>query len=485
MRQDYAITLDNFFPTAGTVSLRGGATSWATKAATVFKTMLAWKGPTSEKLFAIADTGIFDVTLAGAIGSAVQARTNGYCVGVNFNTTGGSFLVIVNGVDDLVYTNGTTWTSVATFVIGAGPATIATNLLSNVNTYKRALYFIKKDSMSFFYLPIDQITGAVAEFPLGALFNKGGKLVAMSNWTIDGGVGQEDYTVFITSQGQCAVYLGTDPSSATTWALRGIYNLSPPLGRKCFCGFGGDLLVLTTRGVFSMTKILREGKVNDAGAVSAAIGPSFTSATLLTADSEGWEIQEFPTQSALVVNVPTGTYTSCQQFVMNTETGAWCRFLGWDAYGFCFFQKNYYGAMASKVGKFFVNASTDFAVSITAEVKSAFNYYSPRSRIKSWRMLRPNIAVSGNIALNIGLDTDFSTDANFGAPEFNSSGSSPWDTSLWDSAVWSSEITIRNNWITVAAADSYCAATRLRIIARDATVDWSVTDTLYEQGSLI
>ena len=485
MRPDYALVLDNWFPKSGAIGLRGGALSWATRSATTFKSVAAWRGATGEKLFGIANNGIFDISAGGAIGAAVQSRTNGYSMSVNFNTTGGSFLVIVNGTDDLVYTNGTTWTSLATFTIGAGPSTIATNLLWNVNTYKRALYFIKKDSMSFFYLPIDQITGAVQEFPLGALFSKGGKLVAMGNWTIDGGVGQEDYSVFITSEGQCAVYLGTDPSSATTWALKGVYNVAPPMGRKCFCTLGGDLLVLTARGVFSLTKILREGKADESGAISAAIGEAFTEISNLTSQFEGWEILEYPSESALIVNIPLGDYTSAQQFVMNTETFAWCRFLGWSTFGYCFYKKEFYGALTDKVGKFFVKSSTDFGASITANVKTAFNYYSPRSRIKSWRMLRPNLTIGGVVAVNMALDTDFGDTANFGAAVFSQLATSRWDVSAWDTAQWSAESGVRSEWLTVAADDSYCAATRLRVISREATVEWSATDTMYEIGSTL
>lgn len=485
MRAEYAITLDNWIPTAGDVSIRGGASSWATVSTATAKSVVAWKGASSEKLFAITDAGIYDCTATGPVGALVQARTNGYACSVNFNTTGGSFLVIVNGIDDLVYTNGTTWTSVATFTIGAGPATIATNLLWNINTYKRALYFINKNAMSFFYLPIDQITGAVAEFPLGGLFNKGGNLVAMGNWTIDGGTGQEDYSVFITSQGQAAVYLGTDPSSASTWVLKGIFNLAPPLGRKCFCTFGGDLLVATTRGLFSLTKVLREGRLDESGALSGTIGEAFTTLTTASYNYEGWEVIEYPKENLLIVNVPLSEYGTSYQYVMNTQTYAWARLKGWDCYSFCYFQGSLFGGFVEKVGKLFQTGQTDFGASITAEAKTAFNYFSPRSRIKSWKMVRPNLTVSGVVAINLALDTDFGTDATFGGAVFNSAPVSRWDTSQWDSAQWSSEPTPRVEWSTVAAADSYCSAMRLRVISREATVDWSATDTLYEAGSLV
>lgn len=484
MRQDYAITLDNWLPDTGTVAVRPGASNWETGFASRVKTVMSWNGAASSKLFGVTDSGIFDATAGGAVGATVQARTNGYLCHINYTTTGGSYLVTVNGTDDLAYTNGTTWTTIANFSISGG-GTINTNLIWNINSFKRSIYFIKKESMSFFYLPIDSITGTVSEFPLGALFNKGGKLMAMGTWTVDGATGQEDYSVFITSKGQAAVYLGTDPSSATTWVLKGIFNIAPPLGRKCFCQFGGDLLVLTVRGLFSLTNILKAAKMSDQGALSAVIGEAFVASATALPDAEGWEVVEFPQYNVLICNVPTdSTNHTSVQYVMNTQTNAWCRFTGWDVSGFCFYNALLYGGRATAIGKYF-QATTDFGSAVTCNAKVAFNYYTPRSRVKDWKALRANLIIGGVCAVNLALDTDFSTDATYGAAVFNNSATSRWDTGVWDTSLWSAEPTPRIEWVTVAANASYCSAVRLRVIAYDCTVEWSATDIVYEIGALI
>ena len=277
----YATVLDNWLPSTGTVAIRPGASDWMTGfASNPVKTLLPWRGAASQKLFAATDAGIFDISAGGVSGAAVQARTEGYCSYVNFTTTGQSYLVVVNGADDLVYTNGTTWTSLASFAITGG-GTLPTNQIFNINSFKRSLYFLKENSMSFFYLPIDSITGTVSEFPLGGLFNKGGHLVAMGTWTIDGGFGADDYSVFITSEGQAAVYKGTDPSSSITWALNGIYDLAPPVGVKCFTRMGGDLLVLTSRGIFSMSRVLKDTMLVSSSALSDIIGEAFSQAYIV------------------------------------------------------------------------------------------------------------------------------------------------------------------------------------------------------------
>lgn len=480
----YALTLDNWFPTTGTVDLRPGAIDWATGAASAIKTVMPWRGQASEKLFAVTNAGIYDVTTAGTIGASAQARTNGYCSYINFNTTGQAYLVVVNGADDLVYTNGSTWTSLASFSINGG-GTLNTNTISSINSFKRSLFFIEKNSMNFYYLPIDQITGMVSKFPLGALFSRGGRLVAMGTWTLDAGLGPEDYSVFITNLGQAAVYAGTDPSDSTKWALKGIYDLAPPLGVKCFCKFGGDLLVLTRRGLFSLQRIMKEGRFDSSASLSDVIGEAFSTAAAIAPDTEGWEVLEYPDQNALICNIPSGTPGVFEQYIMNTKTNAWCRFRGWNAYSFVCFGTSLFAAVAGgKVGKVWYPGN-DFGSSILAECRTAFNYYSPRSKLKSWKLLRFLMAVGGTRAVNVGLDTDYSFDDTYGAAIQTYGPLQRWDTALWDTATWGAVPAVSNEWLTIEAKESYCAAIRLRVIALDATISWSATDIVYEVGALL
>lgn len=485
MPKTCAVLLDNWLPDTGTVDLRPGALEYATGFAPTeaVKTLCPWRGTASQKLFASTDEGFYDITTSGAVGAVVQARTNGYCSYVNFNTTGQAYLVTVNGTDDMAYTNGTTWTTLASFSITDG-GTLLTNTIPFINNFKRSLFFLKTASMSFFYLPIDSITGTVSEFPLGALFSRGGYLMAMGTWTIDGGTGVDDYCVFISSEGQAVVYRGTDPSTSATWSLTGIFDLSAPLGRKCFCRYGGDLLVLTRRGVFSMSRILKDTMMTPNAALSDIVGEAFQAAAAAAGDLEGWEMVEYPEKSLLVCNIPLLSYSGSHQYVMNTKTGAWCRFTGWDGFTFAFFGNIMYMGFVGKVGKVFIPGN-DFDASITALAQSAFSYHSPRGRLKHWSLVRANLTLGGKTAVNVALKSDFQESVDYGTAVFNNAFLSRWDSSQWDIAGWSSEPVGVNEWVTVAVPDSYASAVCLRVIARDATVIWSATDQIYEVGALV
>ena len=484
MDSQYAVVLDNWLPDTGTVDLRPGCSDHVTGfGANAIKTVMSWKGTASQKLFAATDAGIYDVTTVGAVGAAAIVRTEGYTCYTNFNTTGQSYLVTVNGSDDLAYTEGTTWSTIVNFPINGG-GTLLTNTIANISAFKRSLYFLKTASMSFFYLPIDSINGTVSEFPLGALFSRGGYLMAAGTWTVDGGFGPDDYSVFVTSEGQAAVYRGTDPSSAQNWALTGVYDITAPMGRKCLCRYGGDLLILTRRGVFSMSRILKDTMMDPNSALSDVIGEAFSEAAAISGAYEGWEMIEYPELNLLVCNIPQLEYQNTHQYVMNVKTGAWCRFKGWDGFSMSYFGNVMYMGFYGKVGKVFIPGN-DFDSSITAIAQAAFNYHSPRGRLKHWLLVRANLTIGGRTAVNIALKSDFMENVDYGTAVFNTTFLSRWDTSQWDLSGWSSEPQGSNEWVTVAVPDSYASAVCLRVIARDATVVWSATDQIYEVGALL
>jgi hypothetical protein len=484
MNRGYALYMENWWPTAKTVQIRKGAMDHATGLGTTpIKTMLSWNGVSSSKLFAVTDSGLYDATTAGAIGAVSQALTNGRVESVNFRTTGGSYLVCVNGTDDLVYYNGAAWASVANFVIGAGPATLLTKDIVNIHSFKRGLYFLKKDSLSFFYLPIDQILGTVSEFPLGAVFDKGGHLVAQGTWTVDGGKGVDDYTAFVTSEGQLALYQGTDPGSSTTWALVGVFDVARPVGNRCFCKFGGDLLYMSYLGCVGLSKFLQSTKIDMKPSITDTIAEAFTDAASNYGGLYGWEFVVSPNENILLVNIPTSEYSVSVQYVMNTNTGAWCKFTGWNVFSWVLFDNTLYGGMAGKVGKFWQDGG-DFGSLIQCYVKQAPIYLSPRARMKQVRLLQPILKIGGRVAVDAAIDSDFEENDNYGQAVFTTVANSRFDSALFDSAVWGQIAQTTINWITVGDEMGYAKALRLRVLASDATVEWSATNVLYESGAL-
>lgn len=481
----YALKLENWFPETADVVLRPGAQNHVTGFPNAVRALMSYSsaaGGTANKLFAATDVGIYDVSLAGTVGASVQARTSGACLHTNFRTSGASYLVVVNGVDNLVHYDGTTWTSVATFNLPGG-GTLNSNELSHVNVFARRLFFIRRNTLDFCYLNIDSIGGVIRIFPLGGVFNRGGRLVAMATWTLDSGDGADDFAVFITSEGQLAVYAGIAPNDANSWRKVGVYDIAPPLGSKCFLKYGGDLLYLSKGGVMPLSAILRADRVDFTAAISDTIRNSFVKAGAAYATNFGWDIQHILTKNLLLVNVPVVNGGQAEQYVMNTTTRAWAKVTGWDA--LCFERHNdrLYMGMSTKVAEAWIGSS-DFGENITSIARGAFDYLGNRAQLKQWKLLRPIIKTAGSVSVDVALDVDFESSDAFGPTVFTPSGGATWNASLWNQAQWGGIPAPRLEWVTVAAQPGFCGAVRLRVTTKDATVRWSATDFAFERGNL-
>lgn len=477
-----AIILENWFPRAASIDMRPGAADWKTGFAAQPLSLFGWNGPASNKLFAATSTGIFDVTATGAVGASVSTLTNGYLRYVNFQVAGGNYLVTVNGVDKLKLYNGTTWQDID----GASTPAItglATTSLANVAVACSRLWFVQKDSSSAWYLPVAAVGGALTEFPLGRVFPRGGYLVAIGNWTVDGGNGSDDYTIFMSSEGEIAVYKGTDPASATTFAKVGTYYIGEPVGKNCFCKYGGDVLILCQNGLFPLSKAVQSATINKAAALTAKIDTAFTEAVSLYGQNPGWQAVAYPQASFVLVNVPvTAGYT--EQYVMNSITGAWCKFTGWYATAWEIFNEELYFASSLKVAKAWSGVS-DFGSTIRAKAQQAYSYFNLRGRQKHFKLLRPVVATDGSFNLQIGLDVDFAVSYFDSISPVAGAQSSLWDSAIWDQSVWGADYVMRKEWLTVFAKECYAAALRLQVASATVNIKWSATDFVYETGGVL
>lgn len=483
MPQKDALVLENWFPRATDVMLRKGAENFATDLPAEVQTLMPYASPTAEKLFAVSGTGIYDVSVAGAVGAAVSTVSSARMQYTAFNTLGGSYLLAVNGTDDLKLYDGTTWTDIDS---GSTPAItgLATSSISHINIFKRRLWFVEKDSMSAWYMPVNQIGGAAVEFPLGQLFKRGGKLLAMATWTIDGGEGVDDHAVFLTSEGEIAVYKGTDPASVATWALVGIYYIGAPLGDRCFIKYGGDVLVLTHAGLFPLTKIFLAEGLTSKHSLADKISKAYLDAAALYENNIGWDCVAYNQEGMLLINVPVVNNGRSDQFVQNTVTGAWCKFTGWNAYSMVVWKGVLYFGTTQKVAKAWTGVG-DFGNNITGKARPAFNYFGARGQSKHFKLIRPLIRVDGEINLDLGIDVDFEESTSYSTLAIGPQINDKWDSALWDSGKWGADFAIRREWRSVNAKEGYAAALRLRVATNAVRVAWSATDFVYQKGGVL
>lgn len=486
MKAGFASVLSNWWPSGVRVQTRAGAANHVTGFSDTVKTLCVREGVVgSPAIFAITDAGVYAATSAGAVGASLAARTEGWCRYAQFRNSAGTYLVIVNGTDDLLHYNGSAWTTVASFTVGAGSGggTKNTNLLTAVEVHQRRLWFIEEDTADAWYQQTDLLTGDLNLFRIGAQFSKGGYLIALATWSLDSGVGPEDLLAFISSKGQVAVYAGLDPSDTAAWSLRGVFTLAEPLGRRCVAKVGGDCLIATTAGIFSLSATLRGGDQASSPPFTDLIGPTFNAAAADYGSIAGWQLQLFPRENMLLVNAPTALEASANQFAVNLLTGAWTTFTGWDA--LCWEQLGnflYFGG-TNKVVKAWTGAD-DFGSPITAKARLAYSTFGLPGLEKLWTQTQPNLTFNGTVALGVGMDVDFKGEVAYSNAGSASTSEELFGTAVWDTAQWAGYEVGSRDWVGLTAWPGVYGAFRLRTISSGGRVAWSSTRFLLESGSI-
>jgi hypothetical protein len=385
----------------------------------------------------------------------------------------------VNGVDSPRLYNGTTWTAI-TGVSSPAITGVTTTNLSNVTLFKNRVWFIEKNTLKAWYLPTSSAGGAAAVLDLSSVAKLGGVLVDLDTWTIDAGYGVDDNLVFVTSEGEVIVYRGTDPSSAATWALAGIWKLGAPIGNRCLLKYAGDLLLLTYDGLMPLAQSLQSSRLDPRVALSNKIQGAITAATVNYGSSFGWQIVYSPKNSAVWVNVPVATGQQ-EQYVMNTITTSWCKFKGWSAFCWEIFNENPYFGGAGFVGKAWDDGYTDGSSNITGNCLQAFNYFGSRGVKKYFTRARPSLFTNGQPQVQLGMNIDFDTMDTSSALSYSGSAFGAWGVGLWDSALWGSDLQITNSWQGITGI-GYCGALQLKSASSGLQIEWAATDVVFQTG---
>lgn len=448
--------LDNWVPRPGWVELRAGFEPWSWVGINnAVETLMVRRAPEGQRMFAASSSGIFEVTNLGQNTQVVSGLTSARWQYVNFAPSGGTAVIqLVNGIDTLRQFDGTSWTAPS---ITGLPNGLNTTDIVNIFAQKRRLWYILGNgsggrSTMVAFMPVDAITGPIAGFlDLGALWTKGGYLVAMNSWTIDGGSGTQDYAVFISSRGQVALYAGTDPANASAWSLVGIFDLSPPISDRCMTRIGSDVAVITQEGIIPLSQALPfDPSADRSVAITARIQNAMMQYSQLAMSNFGWQVIAFPAQQLGIVNVPLTVNSQQIQLVMNALTGAWCRFTGWNANCFEIFNDNlYFGGNDGTVNLAY-SGGLDLAAPIAANMQCAFNYFDDPGRLKRMTMVQPLLVAGGSITPTISVDQDFGTSTTI-APITILVGGAVWDVAIWDTAIWPAATQVVNNWLSVEA----------------------------------
>ena len=479
MGEKDAVILTNFFPSTTSVNLRGGFSKWSTGYPGAVETVIAYQSGTASKLFGISSNGaVYDATAGGAIGAAVlSGLSNARWQYVNITTPGGSFIEMCNGADSVYTFDGATWTDRSAAITG-----VTSSSLVGINMHKNRIWFVQEDTLKAWYLPVQSITGAASALDLSAFCPHGGYLMAMATLTMDGGYGVDDMAVFITSEGDVLVYRGTDPSSASTWALVGVWWLGSPIGRRCFVKYSGDLLLITEDGLVPLSGALQSSRVDPSIALSDKIQQATSAAVGSYGSNFGWQVIPYPKEDALILNVPIGT-TSQQQYVMNSITKNWCNFTGWNANCFELYNDLLFFGGSNYIGKAW-NTYADDGAAIVTQGLQAFSYFGAPAQLKRFTMMRPTFYASSPPSVRGQINIDFDQNPATATLSAASAIGGVWNAGVWDTAIWGAALELSRQW-QGAYGVGYCGAPNIATSTNQIELQWIATDIVFEPGAIL
>lgn len=480
-----ALILENWFPEAEGIRLRRGYTEHATGMTGAVETVLVYTSASDSKMFACNGGNIYDVTTDGPVGAAdVSSLTNDRWQFVMFATVSAPYLVTCNGADSVRNYNGSAWSTPS--ITG-----VTSSTLVHVTSHKNRIWFTQVNSTDLWYLDVNSISGAATKFGVGGLFKRGGYVMACGTWSVDSGTGMDDLFVVWSSEGEVAIYQGTDPSSSTTWSLVGVFTTGKPIGRRCMFPVGGDLALITEDGVLPISGLMKADRaVASEKALTSKIRQAYSDAVTRSRDAFGWQFISHPISNMALLNVPASGSFPVYQFALNTITGAWARFSGMDAYCFASFDNGlYFGGDGTVFRADY--GGTDNGETISAICLPAYMHLSARGKLKHVLMVQPLYTTDV-----IAPSPDIQTAINYEMPVTVSSGDVAtggfftWDVSEWDGPdIWFG-YTVNYDWVSPGNLGSVISPyTTITLDASDAAstfkymlTGWTI---LYEVGGVL
>lgn len=414
-------------------------------------------------------------TSAFQVGDTVHGGTSGATgsvalINATTGTTGALYLADVTGTfqdnEALTSSHGAAVVNGTAAVFYNGITGISTSSLTYVCGYKSRLFFVEKNSMRAWFLPIDSIGGTLKPIELGGDFSLGGTLLFGATWSraTSGSGGLSDQIIFVSSEGQIAVYQGNDPESASDWSRVGIYRVGKPLGPRAWMQAGGDIIIATTVGMVSVSLALQiDYAALTPASVSYPIEEAWNDA-VQNRSSSRWSVISWPENQMVLVSPSIVTTISPDVFVANAKTGAWCKFTNWPAKCFAVYNgRLFFGAANGQVIEANVSG-TDRGVTYTAVYAPLFDNLGAAAEKKIARVGRVSMRGPLIVEPKLSVMSDYIVSVPVAPSAAMAGSASVWGTGVWGSAVWSAGRSqlVTQKWIPLGGA-GYALAPCLQI----------------------
>lgn len=400
---------------------------------------------------------------SGATATIVEVIDNGTDGVLRINSLSGSFQ------DNETITDGATGSADADGTEEAVTATITgvdTKDLSFGWVFGSRLFFVEKDTMNVWYLAVDSIGGTASDFSLAGIFQGGGAVWFGATWSLDAGDGLDDKCVFFSTTGQVAVYQGTDPSSGATWSKVGVYQITTPMGPKAVERAGGDVLVATEDGIVPLSQaVAKDSAALSLAAVTRSIPENWAN-EVIDRRTVNWEMIKWDASNMLIVSQPiTVEGQESQCYVANVETGAWCRFTGWDTRCLALYNdRGYFGTSTGEVYEMEVGGTDDGTPYVCVYV-GQFDHMKAMGAEKTVMQARATFRAASPFNYKLSVSTNYQISLPSAPASADDYSVAEWDAAVWDTDVWDSstnETSVSTRWVSIGRT-GFVAAPTLQI----------------------
>lgn len=390
-----------------------------------------WRAPTQQTSVAWTKNTAVTINVTRVLNKGVSYLCSQSGTTVNTDNAGPT------GVGTAIADGTATWDYEPT-INGVDPAKFVFGTV-----WKNFALFVEKDSSRmWFSSTTNALYGTVTSWDFGSKFKHGGSLVGLWSWTVDGGIGIDDYLVAVSSGGDVVIYSGTDPNAASTFFLRGVWFVGGvPKGRRIATDFGGDLLILSNLGVIPLSRLVNGTDANDTSQYATRnIGNLFNRSVSAYGTTKGWSLRLHPEDAALLITLPAadGAYP---QLAMSVLTKGWAQYRDLPMIGNeAWLGKLYFGTNDGRVCQHTgyidnLNLAQSSYSAVQCSLITSFQNEG-NGRQKQLQSIRPTVLSESGAAINASARYRYDlTEAS--APNSSSTNASNvWDTGLWDTARW-------------------------------------------------
>lgn len=473
-----ALEMNNLIPMGQSVSVRGGyeevdATGEGSQINLLAGLALA---SGTSKIVACAGSKIWEFST----GTAVNITGSSAPTSSNFNeAVFANRLYLCNGADVVQVYDGST-------VTDSDFTGVTLSTLINVGSYHDQLYFVKKDSLEFWYGGSEAVgASALTKYDLKYFMKLGGRLLFVGSWTNQLASTSADLFFACSSEGEILFYQGLAPDDTTTpWQLVARFVIGKPMGYRAFVRVNNDIWIITEQGIVPVSALFSLDTNAALDVIGRKINPLISNYAKVIGFSHLWHGVHYPQLRRVILAIPRGDNGV---LLLHYQTDA-------KAWGPCSLYQDsdcvstavvagllYYG---SSNGTVFLGESgyNDNGNPISISTRLGFSFFGNRGTFKAFKDLRPLLKTRRGLQLQVGIDTDFKRVANLNTITTNSGVFTPYG-SLYGSLYSSSVDYIYDRFSL--KGQGHCGAVRIEGSIKDTPLEIFGFEVRFEAGGQV